>query len=803
MHGMEEAVTAGGLAHHQALEMLATQALAEGDAAKAFALADRRCRIRPAPEAHSFVLRAETHHRLGRIRFAIADLEAALAVAPEDVAANRRMLAWGKGEARARAARTLIRVDRDLASLMTALAFLESRGERTFATVQVFDATVRGWVAWHGDAAVAVTISGDLQNATTYIEPEPTHPLAAGPRHAATFEVARAPCAGPQTVAVSVGDATCLSVGAPPNARPESVTEPVTAPAPREAFDGVTVIVPVYADYAATRACLDRLVAELDAGGGAHRAVIVDDAAPDPRMAPYLRKLAANHAVTLLSNPRNLGFVGAVNRALATTASGDVILLNADTIPPPGFIGRLAAAARRDDDIGIVTALSNDAEMTSFPLPGRANPLASPEAALALDRIAAEANAGRMVDLPSGTGFCLYLTRRCLDAVGRLSATFHRGYMEDVELCLRARARGFRTVCDTSIFVGHAGSRSFGAEKAALALRNFTVLSAQHPGYADECRAFADADPLRPARAAIELAAAPRAGWRLLVAGDGTVGAIAQARASAAVTAGDDVLLLTLSAGRVFLANPTGAMPQSLAFDLAAPDGLARALDAYPPTLIEIVDAAAVPAPLLPLLAHRGVPLHLVVADGGPFSAALLDATHAIVAATAEAEAFARRTLPAAFVEKIKSAPPASAPRRVRRGSRDRLGLVLPTADPQARALVTRLALAIPEASLVVIGDVPDATGLLRHGNVAVTGTVAPAELATLARHLGIGRLFAERRTPLFGHPLVEAATATGLPLAYRDWSFGALPPARRGDLALAPDAAPDEVAAALARWMT
>ena len=39
--------------------------------------------------------------------------------------------------------------------------------------------------------------------------------------------------------------------------------------------------------------------------------------------------------------------------------------------------------------------------------------------------------------------------------------------MEDVELCLRARARGFRTICDNSIFVGHAGSRSFGAEKAA------------------------------------------------------------------------------------------------------------------------------------------------------------------------------------------------------------------------------------------------------------------------------------------------------------------------------------------------
>jgi hypothetical protein len=247
-------------------------------------------------------------------------------------------------------------------------------------------------------------------------------------------------------------------------------------------------------------------------------------------------------------------------------------------------------------------------------------------------------------------------------------------------------------------------------------------------------------------------------------------------------------------------------MPQSLAFDLAAPDGLAdlaRALDAYPPALVEIVDAAALSEPLLSLLADRDASLHLVIADGCSFSAALLDRANAIVVETPEAEAFARRILPGSFAKRIKSASPESAPRRARRGSGDRLGLVLPAADPHVRVLVTHLALAMPQASLVVIGDVPNATTLLRHGNVAVTGTVAPAELATLARHLGIGRLFTERRIPLFGHPLIEAAAASGLPLAFRDWSFGALPPARRSDLALAPDAAPDEVAAALARWMT
>lgn len=825
MHGMEEAVTAGGMAHHQALEMLAARALAEGDATAAFALADRRCRIRPAPEAHSFVLRAETHQRLGRRRPALADLERALAIAPEDVAANRRMLAWGKGEARARAARALVRVDRDLASLIAAVGHLESRGERIFASLQVFAESVRGWVAWHGDAAVAITVAGDLQRATTYIEPEPSHPLAAGPRHAATFEVARAPCAGPQAVHVSVGGSPHLSVDAPPNAP----VEPMPARSSGEATRGVTVIVPVYGDYEATRICLDRLVAELGGEDG-HRAVIVNDVAPDARMAPYLRKLAANPAVTLLANPRNLGFVAAVNRALAAAPSDDVILLNADTVPPPGFIDRLAEAARRRPDIGIVTAFSNDAEMTSFPLADHANPLASAEAALALDRIAATANAGRIVDLPSATGFCLYLTRACRDAVGPLSATFHRGYMEDVDLCLRARAHGFRTICDTSLFVGHAGSRSFGTEKAALAIRNFAVLAARHPDYAAECAAFADADPLRPARAAIERHAEPPMPARLLVAGTGAVAAIARHYADRLAQHGKGARLLTLQGGgRARLADAGGGIPQSLDFDLAAPAGLDALADAFrifPPDGIDILDPAATPPELVALLLRQDCPLTVFVADDGlfgppgePLARTPSPSANAwrrqwepvlaravIQAPTREAQAFAEHMLPADFAARI--APPRlpDPMRAKRRKATRRLGMVVPMADPHARVLAGELARRLrrdaPDASLVVLGDLPDAAGLLLFGNVTVTGPWEEGELPALCRHHEVGRLFVERRRPLFGHPLAEAARATGLALAFRDWSLG-MPECAVGDLAIDPFAPSDDVVTALLRWMT
>jgi GT2 family glycosyltransferase len=86
----------------------------------------------------------------------------------------------------------------------------------------------------------------------------------------------------------------------------------------------------------------------------------------------------------VLSNATNRGFVGAVNRALRV-ASGDVILLNADTIVPSGFIERLNATARSDATIGTITPLSNNGEFTSFPLVNKPNPMPSAQALLQID----------------------------------------------------------------------------------------------------------------------------------------------------------------------------------------------------------------------------------------------------------------------------------------------------------------------------------------------------------------------------------------------------------------------------------
>ena len=195
---------------------------------------------------------------------------------------------------------------------------------------------------------------------------------------------------------------------------------------------------------------------------------------------------------------------------------------------------------------------------------------------MAIDAIAAKANAGRIIDIPNGTGFCLYITRECLDAVGLLSEDFYRGYVEDVDFCLHARAKGFRNVCAPSIYVGHAGSKSFGREKRALVVRNYAVLDRRYPTYHAETAAFDFADPLSPSRQAIERSLQPSAMRpRLLLTGSGFMASVAAERARQITSEQPDASAMIVevhceSTGtKAKMFDFAGGIPQSLKFDLS------------------------------------------------------------------------------------------------------------------------------------------------------------------------------------------------------------------------------------------
>jgi len=269
-----------------------------------------------------------------------------------------------------------------------------------------------------------------------------------------------------------------------------------TRKAPRPA--SVDVVIPVYRGVAQTMACLGSVLASVPRGT---RVWVVDDASPEPDLVAAIGQLAASGRIRLLRQAENQGFPAAANAGLRACAPRDAVLLNSDTLVPPGWIERLRRVAYAAPDIGTVTPWSNDGTIVSYPDPAGGNSIPDLAATIATDALAQQANPDGMAEIPTGVGFCLFLRRDCLGEVGPLREdVFAQGYGEENDFCLRARHLGWRSVAATGVFVAHVGAQSFGSARSHLLQRNLAVLNRLHPGYDALIAAHITADPLAPAR---------------------------------------------------------------------------------------------------------------------------------------------------------------------------------------------------------------------------------------------------------------------------------------------------------------
>jgi GT2 family glycosyltransferase len=820
--------------HHQILEILAAKALAGQDFANAFKFADRRCRIDPSPLAHSYVLRAEAAHNIGDKSAALADLTSALNISAHDAAATRRMFTWATGSERYSTALNLIAHDQDVTILRAAIKALASVSEGRLASISVFDEYVAGWAAWDRDAVAELTIVSENNEITCLLVPDPFHPLSSHSVRATAFYFARPSSAIPQMLSISLRGEVFFSWRMAPNSSNKTVGSAVLHPRRLFADDPrPTVIVPVYGDYSATTACLESLLTDTQAGKS-YRILIVDDASPEPELSDYVNAFSKHPNVSVLTNPINLGFVGSINRALSHLRGGDIVLLNADTIVPPGFVDRLQAAAQVSDNIGTVVPLSNNGGISDFPYPNRNNTLGSWEDVVLLDRIAATYNHNVVVDTPNGTGFCLYVTRACLDAVGGLSENFQRGYLEDIDFCLRARESGFRNVCAPSVYVGHAGSRSFKSEKRSLVLRNLGVLDRRFPHFRAECAAFVASDPLRPAREAIERQLPPPTTLpALILTGTGAPRAVAQRRANRLRAEGRAPILLDLiyQSGqlRISFSATDESAPQSLSFGLTTPDGL-RDLRAYlkalAPSHCEIVDPAMTPTSFTETLAALSIPFDVWIIDGDSIASALDSQDRALAASVTAADSWCSETMSAArnilvpcptaevFTKRILKGRkpvlfelPVFPLSLLRRRSRGAKTLAIVPARSSAKAFLIIRALAVllddwnSDVAIIVAGSTFDDVRLMSHDNVFVTGPVEASELGNVLQAHNVSWMFTGFDGPLFGHPLIQSTMNADIPVAYLDWSMGCITP-RPGDLAIRADAPSEQLCHQMVLWI-
>jgi GT2 family glycosyltransferase len=270
----------------------------------------------------------------------------------------------------------------------------------------------------------------------------------------------------------------------------------------------VSVVIPVYNAPEELERCLASVYSTVP---GDTEVVVIDDASPDPSTAEVLRRWREIMPVSwkFHANQINRGFVATANLGMRLTQN-DVVLLNSDTEPTPGWLQGLQRCFSSDPLIATATPWTNNGEIASIPLFCQANPV-PPDASAVAGVIARTGNA-IYPELPTAVGFCMAISRRAIDRIGLFDKDlFGKGYGEENDFSMRAVQEGMRNVLCDDVYVVHLGGRSFGPTGLKPDESSMQRLLSRHPDYLRQVQEFITADPLLTRRAAI-LAALDRAG---------------------------------------------------------------------------------------------------------------------------------------------------------------------------------------------------------------------------------------------------------------------------------------------------
>jgi GT2 family glycosyltransferase len=267
----------------------------------------------------------------------------------------------------------------------------------------------------------------------------------------------------------------------------------------------IDVIVPVFNQKTLVEQCLKSL---FDANNSiSHEVVVIDDCSTEPALRAYLRRLAENGLITLMINTENKGFTKSVNIGMRLHRDRDVVLLNSDTVVYGDWIDRLHRAAYSAPKVATVNPLTNASHIGCYPYQTLDRTVSFELCDAGLDQLASKTSRGRVAQVHTTVGFCMYIKRVCLESIGLFDEIhFPYGYGEESDFCYRAAKVGWQHVVTGDTFVRHWEGVSFGERKTKLVADMLAVFARLHPELASKDGMFRDRDPILPLRAALDLA---------------------------------------------------------------------------------------------------------------------------------------------------------------------------------------------------------------------------------------------------------------------------------------------------------
>ncbi len=235
------------------------------------------------------------------------------------------------------------------------------------------------------------------------------------------------------------------------------------------------------------RECLRSLPAAT--AGLSTEVMVVDNASADDSVAVITQEFPH---VRVLATGANLGFAGGNNRALPLTSGNTILLLNPDTICPPGSLARLFAFARRHENLAaagprLVTAEYRPTLSAGFfpRLRDHWFGFLDPRRIWLRGPWSQRITITPRREHPSHTvdyvvGACMLIPRQALEKVGNLDERFFL-YFEETDWCYRAHKLGLEVwycaECEVVHLEGEAAARvsEFSSRQFQISYRAFVA----------------------------------------------------------------------------------------------------------------------------------------------------------------------------------------------------------------------------------------------------------------------------------------------------------------------------------------
>ncbi|MCK4248270.1 MAG: glycosyltransferase, partial [Candidatus Omnitrophica bacterium] len=162
--------------------------------------------------------------------------------------------------------------------------------------------------------------------------------------------------------------------------------------------------------------------------------------------------------VLSLQNVNSLGFPTACNLGLECVDTPYCMIINSDIKVTPGWLCKMLATMKANEDIGILGPMTNKA---SGPQVDTGINYRNDQELNAYAKKLEMGYRPRLKTFQRIVFFCALIRSELISKIGLLDESFGLGNFEDDDYCLRSIKAGYKNVIDQGVFVHHYGSQTF------------------------------------------------------------------------------------------------------------------------------------------------------------------------------------------------------------------------------------------------------------------------------------------------------------------------------------------------------